>query len=84
LLPAALAFALALSFTAVGIFVGAIGFALEIDDGIFRSAGAMPVTRLALIWRSYDPVGFDYCIMQGLVDTRLISAERSATFLMRP
>jgi hypothetical protein len=38
LAPAAFAFGLALSFTAVGIFVAAIGFALAIDGGVFRSA----------------------------------------------
>ena len=41
LAAAALACGLALSFTAVGIFVATIGFTLGIDGGVFRSAGAV-------------------------------------------
>ena len=41
LAPIALAFGLALSFTAVGIFVATIGFTLGIDGGVFRNAGAI-------------------------------------------
>lgn len=41
LAPVVLACGLALSFTAVGIFVATIGFTLGIDGGVFRSAGAV-------------------------------------------
>jgi cytochrome c biogenesis protein CcdA len=38
--PVALAAGLALSFTAIGLFVATAGFALGIDEDVFRSAGA--------------------------------------------
>jgi cytochrome c-type biogenesis protein len=41
LAPVVLACGLALSFTAVGIFVATIGFTLGIDGGVFRTAGAV-------------------------------------------
>jgi cytochrome c-type biogenesis protein len=41
LAPIALAFGLALSFAAVGIFVASVGFAIGVDGGVFRSAGAV-------------------------------------------
>jgi cytochrome c biogenesis protein CcdA len=39
--PTALAGGLALSFVAIGLFVATIGFSLELDAGVFRSAAAV-------------------------------------------
>jgi cytochrome c biogenesis protein CcdA len=38
--PAALAAGLALSFTAIGLFVATVGFAVGLDAGVFRAVGA--------------------------------------------
>lgn len=47
--PAALAGGLALSFTAVGLFVATIGFAAGIDAGAFRSAAAVMLMLLGAV-----------------------------------
>ena len=39
--PAALAAGLALSFTAIGLFVATIGFAAGLDTGVFRTVSAV-------------------------------------------
>lgn len=39
--PAALAAGLALSFVAVGLFVATVGFAIGLDEGVFRTVGAI-------------------------------------------
>jgi hypothetical protein len=88
LAPAALAFGVALSFTAVGIFVATIGFALGIAGGVFRSADAHPATRLALIapWRSGPQaprlVGVSALLAQAL-PLRVRSLRRPSTSAIR-
>ncbi len=47
--PAALAAGLALSFTAVGLFVATIGFAIGLDGGVFRLLGAALMAMLGII-----------------------------------
>jgi cytochrome c-type biogenesis protein len=47
--PLALAAGLALSFTAIGLFVATIGFALGIDEGVFRSASAILMIGIGLV-----------------------------------
>lgn len=49
--PAALALGLALSFTAIGLFVANIGFAIGLDGGVFRllGAGLMAVLGIVLL-----------------------------------
>jgi cytochrome c biogenesis protein CcdA len=47
--PAALALGLALSFTATGLFVATIGFALGLDAGLFRGVGAALMLALGAI-----------------------------------
>jgi cytochrome c biogenesis protein CcdA len=49
LAPVALACGLALSFSAVGIFVATIGFTLGIDGGAFRSVGAVIMALVGLM-----------------------------------
>ena len=49
LAPVVLACGLALSFTAVGIFVATIGFTLGIDGGVFRSAGAVVMALAGVV-----------------------------------
>jgi len=44
--PAALAAGLALSFTAIGLFVATIGFSIGLDGGVFRSAAALVMLAL--------------------------------------
>jgi cytochrome c biogenesis protein CcdA len=44
--PLALAAGLALSFTAIGLFVATIGFALGFDAGMFRAAGGVALVAL--------------------------------------
>ncbi len=44
--PAALAAGVALSFTAIGLFVATIGFAIGLDTGLFRSVGAILLVAL--------------------------------------
>ena len=47
--PAALAASLALSFTAIGLFVATAGFALGLDAGAFRVAGAVLLVAIGLV-----------------------------------
>jgi cytochrome c-type biogenesis protein len=47
--PIALAFGLALSFAAVGIFVATIGFAIGVDGDVFRSAGAVLMALVGVL-----------------------------------
>ena len=49
LAPVVLACGLALSFTAVGIFVATIGFTLGIDGGVFRNAGAVVMALAGVV-----------------------------------
>lgn len=47
--PAALAAGLALSFTAIGLFVATIGFSIGLDSGVFRSAAALMLIMLGVV-----------------------------------
>lgn len=47
--PVALAAGLALSFTAIGLFVATIGFAIGLDTGVFRMAAAVMLVLLGLV-----------------------------------
>ncbi|MFN3673404.1 MAG: cytochrome c biogenesis CcdA family protein [Bosea sp. (in: a-proteobacteria)] len=47
--PIALAAGLALSFTAIGLFVATIGFAIGLDAGVFRMAAAVMLILLGLV-----------------------------------
>ncbi len=47
--PVALAAGLALSFTAIGLFVATIGFAIGLDTGVFRMAAAIMLVLLGLV-----------------------------------
>ena len=47
--PAALAAGLALSFTAIGLFVATIGFAMGLDTGVFRTASAVLLIGVGLV-----------------------------------
>lgn len=47
--PVALATGLALSFTAVGLFVATVGFAIGLDAGVFRAAAAMLLLGIGLV-----------------------------------
>ncbi|POR50792.1 cytochrome c biogenesis CcdA family protein [Bosea psychrotolerans] len=47
--PVAVAAGLALSFTAIGLFVATIGFAIGLDTGIFRIAAATMLIALGLV-----------------------------------
>lgn len=47
--PVALAAGLALSFTAVGVFIATIGFALGLDLSAFRMAGAVVMVMIGLV-----------------------------------
>lgn len=47
--PIALAAGLALSFTAIGLFVATIGFAVGLDAGLFRAAGALMLVMLGVV-----------------------------------
>lgn len=47
--PAALAAGLALSFTAIGLFVATIGFAIGLDGSAFRSFGALLMIAIGLV-----------------------------------
>lgn len=47
--PAALAAGLALSFTAIGLFVATIGFAIGIDEGVLRFAGGLLLAALGVV-----------------------------------
>lgn len=47
--PAALALGLALSFTAIGLFVATIGFAIGLDGGVFRLVGAGLMAALGIV-----------------------------------
>jgi len=47
--PAALALGLALSFTAVGLFVATIGFAMGFDTGVFRIVSAILLIGVGLV-----------------------------------
>lgn len=47
--PVALAAGLALSFTAIGLFVATIGFAIGLDGEVFRKAGAVLLVGLGLV-----------------------------------
>lgn len=49
LAPVALAAGLALSFTAIGLFVATIGFSLGLDAGVFRNVGAALLVALGVI-----------------------------------
>ena len=52
LAPAALAAGLALSFTAIGLFVATLGFAIGVDGEVFRIIGALllAVIGAVLVW----------------------------------
>ncbi|MGU3540823.1 cytochrome c biogenesis CcdA family protein [Methylobacterium sp. A54F] len=47
--PLALAGGLALSFTAIGLFVATVGFAIGLDTGLFRAAAAILLILLGLV-----------------------------------
>ncbi|MCJ2058242.1 cytochrome c biogenesis CcdA family protein [Methylobacterium sp. J-048] len=47
--PVALALGLALSFTAIGLFVATIGFSIGLDGDVFRSAGAVLLLILGVV-----------------------------------
>ncbi|MGF1660439.1 MAG: cytochrome c biogenesis protein CcdA, partial [Rubrimonas sp.] len=47
--PAALAGGLAVSFTAVGMFVATIGFAVGLDADLFRAVGGVMLLGLGLV-----------------------------------
>ena len=47
--PLALAGGLALSFTTVGLFVATIGYALNIDGSVFRTAGAIVIMLVGVV-----------------------------------
>lgn len=47
--PAALAAGLALSFTAIGLFVATIGFAIGLDAGVFRGVAAILMVGVGLL-----------------------------------
>lgn len=47
--PVALALGLALSFTAIGLFVATIGFSIGLDGDVFRSAGAVLLVILGAV-----------------------------------
>ncbi len=47
--PVALAGGLALSFTAVGLFVATIGFAVGLDAGLFRTAAALLLVGIGMV-----------------------------------
>jgi cytochrome c biogenesis protein CcdA len=47
--PLALAAGLGLSFTAIGLFVATVGFAIGLDAGVFRQAGAMLLMAIGLV-----------------------------------
>ena len=47
--PAALAGGVAVSFTVVGLFVATIGYALDIDGGVFRTAAAIVMVLVGLV-----------------------------------
>ncbi|MBV9077788.1 MAG: sulfite exporter TauE/SafE family protein [Methylobacteriaceae bacterium] len=47
--PAALAAGLAVSFTAVGLFVATIGFAIGLDAGVFRNAAAILLLAIGIV-----------------------------------
>jgi cytochrome c-type biogenesis protein len=47
--PVALAGGLALAFTAIGLFVATVGFAIGLDGDVFRSAGAALLVILGLV-----------------------------------
>ncbi len=47
--PVALAGGLALSFTAVGLFVATIGFAIGLDAGVFRMAAAIVLVAVGFV-----------------------------------
>ena len=47
--PVALAAGLAVSFTAIGLFVAVIGFAIGLDSGVFRDLGAAVLVGVGLI-----------------------------------
>ncbi|MDP4021217.1 cytochrome c biogenesis protein CcdA [Methylobacterium sp. NEAU 140] len=47
--PVALAAGLALAFTAIGLFVATIGFAVGLDGDVFRSAGAILLVILGVV-----------------------------------
>jgi cytochrome c-type biogenesis protein len=47
--PAALAAGLAISFTAIGLFIATIGFSIGLDGGVFRSVGAVLMLVLGAV-----------------------------------
>lgn len=47
--PLALAAGLAVSFTAVGLFVATVGFSIGIDDGVFRAASAVVLAAMGAV-----------------------------------
>ncbi|MCJ2134565.1 cytochrome c biogenesis CcdA family protein [Methylobacterium sp. J-026] len=47
--PLALAAGLAISFTAIGLFVATVGFAIGLDGDVFRSAGAILMVSVGLV-----------------------------------
>jgi cytochrome c-type biogenesis protein len=49
LAPSALAAGLALSFTAIGLFVATLGFAIGLDDAVFRTIAAVLLAAIGLV-----------------------------------
>ncbi len=47
--PVALATGLALSFTAIGLFIATVGFSIGLDGGVFRNAAALVMLALGLV-----------------------------------
>lgn len=47
--PAALAAGLALSFTAIGLFIATVGFSIGLDGGVFRNAAALVMLALGIV-----------------------------------
>ena len=47
--PLALALGLSLSFVAIGLFVATIGFAIGVDEGVFRMIAAVMMTAIGLV-----------------------------------
>ena len=68
LAPAALGGGLALSFTAIGLFVATIGFAIGLDSDVFRAAAAVLLIVIGIVLQAFctrsansivQPYGFD-------------------------
>lgn len=64
--PAALAAGLAISFTAVGLFIATIGFVIGIDAAFFRAAGAILMIALGAILM-VPPLQMKFAVASGPV-----------------